>query len=143
MQCMAPGWAARAIASGPKAGASMTSSRNLAIQREALHICVKDSSCWYSVSSIQYPPNRCHQELRTGNFIPAVPFLRAWADGTAVEDNSEAAVDSGGGPPGGGGFRGGGLRGAALPAAGVARRVRDRAIGCACKSQAARRRVGR
>ncbi len=33
MQCMAPGWAQWAIASGPKAGASMTSSRNLALQR--------------------------------------------------------------------------------------------------------------
>jgi hypothetical protein len=39
MHCMACGWAAQAIADGAKAGASMTSSRSLAVQREAPHIC--------------------------------------------------------------------------------------------------------
>lgn len=33
MQCMASGWAIRASASGPQTGTSMTSNRNLAVQR--------------------------------------------------------------------------------------------------------------
>ena len=41
MQCMAPGWTAQAIASGPKDETSMTSTRSLAVQLEALHICGK------------------------------------------------------------------------------------------------------
>src|SRR5260370_37159611 len=77
------------------------------------------------------------------NLIPAVPCLRAWVDGTGLEDNCAAAVDSGGGPAGGGGFSRSGFRGSALPAAGVALRVGDRAVGWACQSQAARRRGGR
>jgi hypothetical protein len=38
MQCIASGWALRAIANGPKAGASMTNNKNLAVQRNAPHI---------------------------------------------------------------------------------------------------------
>src|SRR5208337_962364 len=71
-----------------------------------------------------------------------VPFLRAWAGEAAVEDNSEAGVDSGGRPLGGGGFRRGGFCGFALSAARVAGRVGDRSVGGACESQAARRRGG-
>src|SRR5258708_24768529 len=79
----------------------------------------------------------------TENWLPAVTLLRGELGRATVEDNSEAGVGSGGGPPGGGGFGWGGFCGDALPAAGVASRVRDRAVGRACKSQAARRRVGR
>ncbi len=39
MQCMASCWAAQAMVSGPKDEASMTNTRNLAVQLEALHIC--------------------------------------------------------------------------------------------------------
>ncbi|MGA3103975.1 MAG: hypothetical protein ABSD53_05815 [Terriglobales bacterium] len=38
MQCIASGWTDVAIAIGPKAGASMAKSRNLAVQRETPHI---------------------------------------------------------------------------------------------------------
>ncbi len=81
--------------------------------------------------------------LRTEDWEPRtdLPFLRARAGGTAVEDNSQARVDSGRGPPGGGGFRWSGFCGSALPAARVAGRVGDCAVGCACQSQAAQRRI--
>src|SRR5258708_34197670 len=62
MQCMAPGCAARAIASGPKAGPSMTSSRNLAVQRTP-HICGQHSSTQYPVASTRATKKL---ELRSG-----------------------------------------------------------------------------
>src|SRR5258708_25424468 len=62
MQCMAPGCAARDIASGAKAGQSMTSSRNLAVQRTP-HICGQHSSTQYPVASTRATENL---ELRTG-----------------------------------------------------------------------------
>ena len=78
--------------------------------------------------------------LATGySVLIPVPFLRARAGRAAVKDNSKAGVDSRRGPRGGGGFRWSGFRRFALPAAGVASRVGNRAVGCACQSQAARR----
>ncbi len=91
----------------------------------------------------QLSANRCHWnwELATGNC--PVPFLRARTGGAIVAGNSEAGGDSRRRSPGGCGFRRRGFRGLALPAAGVARRVGNRALGRPRQSQAARRRLGR
>jgi len=144
MQCMASGWAAQAIASGSKVGASMTISRNPAVQRKTSHIAGQHTSTQYPVASTQFSESAVCWALATGYWVLIpVPFLRARAGRAVVEDNSEAGIDSRGGPLGGSGFRWGGFCGFALPAAGVAGRVGDRAVGCACKSQTARRRGGR
>ncbi len=52
MQCIAAGTAAHGKAIGPKAGTSITNIRNLAVQREAPHIC--GTLYQYSARSSQY-----------------------------------------------------------------------------------------
>jgi hypothetical protein len=144
MQCIDSGCAAWAIAIGPKAGTSMTSSRNLAVQRETLHICGQNSSTWHLLASTRKPPPLRIWVLGTEYWVPIpVPFLRAPTGREAVEDNSETRVDSSRGPRRSRGFGWRGFRRFALSAAGIKRRVGDRAVGCACQPQVTGRRIGR
>src|ERR1035441_7862130 len=110
---------------------------NAASLKRVIFLCVLKLSV---LSSCQLPAARVADNWQLAT---AVPFLRACAGRAAVKGNSKAGVDSRGRPYGGGGFWWSGFRCAAPPAAGVARRVGDRAVGCACQPQAARSRVGR
>jgi hypothetical protein len=65
---MVSGRVTQAIASGPKAGASMTSSKNLAVQRQTPHIA--DSIADVVLGSQFSVPRKNrneNRELRTGN----------------------------------------------------------------------------
>src|SRR5579859_715780 len=100
---MASGRAVQAIASGPKHGASMTSSRTLAVQREVPHIADR-----IPVPRTQWPvPSKTAAAQNLGTeywvLIP-VPSVRASAGRATIKDNSQARVDAGRGPRRGSGF---------------------------------------